>query len=367
MTALTPAEAALTVGQRIGRYFALISMIPSLFLVLWVYLLIASGSLSGTPALRHVEKALSQWSFGKVAEVVLATLVVAVVLHPLQFVTTQFLEGYWGTTPLAIGAMKTRIVHHRKRQRELVEQEGANQIEWREAAKALIYNDLGTDAKGHPNLERRIDAKMKSELADPLMLHVIAEQEAGSRRERNYPPDAKRVLPTQLGNALRRFEDTAGDQYGLRTLALGPHLHLVAPPRHLEYLVDAREDMDSAIRICTFGLVAMVLTVGLLLTDGLWLLWALLPYTVSYLAYRGAVSAAQGYGDVVAAVIDLDRFLLYDQLGLYQPRDNTEEKKNNEELMHFLAGREANVRYRTMSATTERPPRYTRRGGGAVN
>lgn len=364
MAALSPADAAFSVGQRIGRYFALVSMIPSLFLVLWVYILIASGSLSGTPTLRHVEKALSQWSFGKVAEVVLASLVVAVVLHPLQFVTTQLLEGYWGTTPLAIGAMKTRIVHHRKRQRELNEQAGTNQIEWRKACMDLICDDLGRDPEGDPNLERLIDAKMRSELADPLMLHVVAEQEAGSRRERNYPPDAKRILPTQLGNALRRFEDTAGSQYGLGAIALGPHLHLVAPPRHLEYLVDAREDMDSAIRICTFGLVAMVLTVGCLLTDGLWLLWALLPYTISYLAYRGAVSAAQGYGDVVAGVIDLDRFLLYDQLGLYQPRDNTEEKKNNEELMRVLGGKDANVRYRQINATPERPARYTRRGRG---
>ena len=205
---------------------------------------------------------------------------------------------------------------------------------------------------------------MKSELADPLMLHVIAEQEASSRCERNYPPDAKRVLPTQLGNVLRRFEDTAGSQYGLNALVLGPHLHLIAPPRHLEYLVDAREDMDSAIRICTFGLVATVLTVGFLLTDGLWLLWALLPYAVSYLAYKGAVSAAQGYGDVVAGVIDLDRFLLYDQLGLYQPRDNTEERKNNEVLMHMLAGEDVNVRYRQINATPERLPRSARRGRG---
>ena len=119
MAALTPVDATLSIGARIGRYFAIVSMIPSLFLVLWVYLLVASGSLTGTPTWHKVEVAISDWSLGKVAWVVLATLAVAVVLHPLQFVTTQLLEGYWGTTSLAIAAMKIRIVHHRKRQRRI--------------------------------------------------------------------------------------------------------------------------------------------------------------------------------------------------------------------------------------------------------
>src|ERR1022692_1237906 len=110
MAALAPVDAALSIGQRIGRYFAVVSMIPSLFLVLWTYILIASGSLSGAPKLHNVEVALSHWTLTKAAGVLLATLAVAVVLHPLQFGTTQLLEGYWGTTPLAIAAMKMRIV-----------------------------------------------------------------------------------------------------------------------------------------------------------------------------------------------------------------------------------------------------------------
>src|SRR5580693_5241338 len=118
MANLTPTDAVLSVGQSIGRYFALVSMIPSLFLVLWTYALIASGSMSGTPTLHSVEVALSHWSVGKVAGVVLASLAIALVLHPLQFITTQLLEGYWGTSALARQAMKLRIIHHRKQQRK---------------------------------------------------------------------------------------------------------------------------------------------------------------------------------------------------------------------------------------------------------
>jgi len=89
MTTFTPANAVLSVGQSIGRYFTLVSLIPSLFLVLWTYVLIACGSLSGTPTLHNVEVALSHWSVGKVAGVVLASLAVAFILHPLQFATKQ--------------------------------------------------------------------------------------------------------------------------------------------------------------------------------------------------------------------------------------------------------------------------------------
>lgn len=346
MATMAPVEAALSIGQRIGRYFALVSMIPSLFLVWWTYLLIASGSLSGTPTWHNVEVALSRWSLGKAAGLVFATLAVALVLQPLQFATTQLLEGYWGTTPLAIAAMKVRIVQHRKRQRELLAQATASHDEWAIACLTILRDELGRNPEGDPKLEKRISAILKSERGDALMLHVIAEQEARDRHARDYPSDARRVLPTQLGNALRSFEDAAGKQYGLDALAIATHLHLVAPPRHLEYLVDAREDMDSAIRICTVGLVATALTMGFFLTDGLWLLWALLPYLVSYLAYKGAVSAAQGYGKVIASVIDLDRFHLYRELGMYLPRDNAEERQNNGELMRILAGNSASVRYR---------------------
>jgi hypothetical protein len=123
---------------------------------------------------------------------------------------------------------------------------------------------------------------------------------------------------------------------------------------------DAREDMDSSIRICTVGHVATALAVGFLVTKGLWLLWALLPYSISYLSYKGAVSAAKGYGEVVASVLDLDRFLLYKELGLEPPKDSVEERKNNAELMRILSGEEANLSYRQENAAPEHSSFFAR-------
>ena len=47
MATLTPTNAVLSVGQSIGRYFSVVSMIPSLLLVLWSYALIAERGTVG--------------------------------------------------------------------------------------------------------------------------------------------------------------------------------------------------------------------------------------------------------------------------------------------------------------------------------
>jgi hypothetical protein len=246
------------------------------------------------------------------------TSAVATILHPLQFITARLLEGYWGTMPLAIAAMNVRIVHHRKRKRGLWEKAADNQETWTEECRKILRKQPGYRPEWEADqdeLKVRLENILKSERGDPLMRHAVAAQEA-LRRVDIYPTNDHRILPTQLGNALKSFEDSAGRQYGLNAITISPHLHLVAPDWHRNYLMDARESMDSTIRICTVGLVAAVLTIGFLYAQGLWLLWALLPYAVSYLAYRGAVSAAQAYGGAVGTAIDLNRFRIYTELGL---------------------------------------------------
>jgi hypothetical protein len=345
---VTPVDTALSVGQRIGRYFSLVSLVPSLFLVSWIYVLLLSGAPAGKPSLAHIRAEFTaHWSVTTAIGLVIASFAVAIVLHPLQFATTQLLEGYWGTTPLGVAAMKIRIVHHRKRRRELRRRAGHNRRAL-EAGSLKVHPEWSQDNK--KELAAHISDFMRYERADQLLLHLVAEQEAYSRGDR-YPVDDSRILPTQLGNALRRLEDSAGKQYGLDAITIVPHLHLVAPDRHLDYLKDAREDMDSAIRICTVGLLATVLTVAFLLTDGNWLLWTLLPYAVSYFAYKGAVSAARNYGGVIASVIDLDRFLLYDRLGLNPPRDSAEERRTNAKLMRLLTGETTTLPYRPKDST----------------
>jgi hypothetical protein len=53
-----------------------------------------------------------------------------------------------------------------------------------------------------------------------------------------------------------------------------------------------REQLDLAVRLCTLSLLAAIVAVVFLITDGAWLFVALVPYALAYAAYRGAVVAA---------------------------------------------------------------------------
>jgi hypothetical protein len=130
-----------------------------------------------------------------------------------------------------------------------------------------------------------------------------------------------------------------------------PTLQLIAPDRQFEYLTDARQEMDMAVRLCLVSMLATVLTFAFLLRDGMWLLLALVPYGLGYVAYRGAVSSAHGYGVVVTRVLDLSRFALYEELRVPQPADTDAERAQNRKLMQLLdpydmASRQATFIYR---------------------
>lgn len=98
-----------------------------------------------------------------------------------------------------------------------------------------------------------------------------------------------------------------------------PYLARVAKPEDMAYVNDQRSQMDLAVRMSVTAMFACLLTVIMLWRGGLWLLIALLPFLVAYLAYRGAVVAAGQYGRAVAVVIALNRFALYERLHLPLP------------------------------------------------
>lgn len=378
MTAPSFTNSTLTVGNRIGRHFNIVSMLPALFLVLWTYALIASGAWRNAPDLKSMTARTSHWSLAGVAWLIVATLLVALFLHPLQFAMTQLLEGYWGDSSVAIGAMKLRIVHYRKRQRQLIEQTGHHddvlqqrfdqllREQFMEAKRSGAARESGDPDKWNKEvLDRKQIDLLNSERGDQLIVHVVS-KEAAERRLERYPKERSRVMPTRLGNALRRFEDAAGSQYGLGVILTAPHFSLIAPDEHTRYVRDSRQQMDATISLCAVSFLATIIAVVFLLTDGLWLLVSLIPYTLAYVAYRGAMAAADEYATAVTTMIDLNRFQFYESLRIDAPRDTKEERATNMQLMTLLEGedRSVNVRYsRDVRPTEQRLPRRPRKPG----
>lgn len=300
-------NAALLAGGRIGKYFGIVTMLPTLFLVLWAYVLLSADAWHGAPDLEALRVRLADWSVTKIAWLLLATLILALFLHPLQFTTVQLLEGYWGASPVALGAMRLRVMHHRKRVLALADRalDRADDIDW----KFEQWEDFSTDWDKDTWSEKKNEFLDTAE-ANPVLPQLVSQQALVQRRQRY--PDVRRVLPTRLGNVMRLYEDSAGRQYGLEAIATAPHFWLIVPEPHRAYVRDSRQLLDTTVRLCFVSLLATLLTVLALLTDGLWLLIALVPYGFAYIAYRAAISAADEYGTAVATVIDLDRFALYE-------------------------------------------------------
>lgn len=275
-------------GQAIGRYFSVVSMVPSTLLVIYVFLLVSSGAWSGYPEWRAAVQSLTDLGIGSVATLLVGGVALGLLIHPIQTSIVQFFEGYWGASDLARYARSARIAHHQRRF-EIIERKD------------------------------------------------VEEDNQEARRLRNsYPEKLDWVMPTRLGNVLRSYEMRVGRQYGLEALTILPHMALVARTVDVRYLDDQRAQLDLAVRLSFTALLACTLSVVFLWRDGLWLLVAMVPYGFAYLAYRGAIVTAHEYGMAMTTLVDLNRFALYERMRIPMPDDIEEETEINDRLMSMM-------------------------------
>jgi len=357
------ASAALESSRSIGRYFSVISMVPSLLFVLYVYGLFAAGAWSGSFEPAKALHAAGKLGVSEIVALLVAALVLGLVLHPFQFSMTQLLEGYWEGSGIGRRLALSRILHYRHVARTLNADAKKAEKAWR---RAVRHDRAARGRLESGNPERRKHAEimwLDTEPGDQMLADYLRAEAARGARGR-FPIAARRTMPTRLGNVLRRYEDSAGRQYGLDFLRLAPHFNLVAVKEHREYVDDCRKGLDLGVRLCVLFGIATALSVVLLVSDGAWLLLSFAPYCVSYLAYRGAVSSAEAYGTALSTLIDLNRFALYEQLHLPLPTDTMAEKSRNVQLLKLLADDES-YPLRYASPTDGNPPSNNTAASGA--
>jgi hypothetical protein len=294
--------------QAIGPYFSVVSVVPSAALVMSLAFLIASGSWQHNPHWSQAAHDIAGLGLGGVGLLALASLTIGVLLHPLQFAFVQTLEGYWGIGTAAQWLRQLLIRRHVGR-REALDQLSA-------IASASLrpqHADQG--------------------MSDAHSVRVRSLRDEADRLLTNYPDSIDGVMPTSLGNVLRRYEMAVGRPYGLDAPTVVPYIALVAPAEHMAYVNDQRSTLDLAVRGAVTSLMIFVVSVAFLWNDRLWLLLALVPYTATYACYRGAVVSAHHYGVAVATLIALNRFTLYERLHLPLPGDTERERKQGDEWM----------------------------------
>ena len=305
------ADVSTGAAQAIGRYFSVVSVIPSSLYVSFVYLLVASGSWQHAPDWTQAFNSLFHIGISGVGLLVFAGIALGIALHPLQFAIVQFFEGYWGVRTGAQTIRLQRIAHY---QRICLDVDSARV----KASKKLAGIPLVD--------EKDIDLRRP---------HISIAEEA-SRILGNFPESPEQVMPTRLGNMLRRYEAQAGTQYGLEALSVIPHLMLTAPDRHVAYVNDQRSQLDLAVRMSFMSMIACATALLFLWPHGFWILIAVIPYGAAYLSYRGAVVAAGHYGSALDTLINLDRFSMYEQMGLELPAGTSQERIVNQRLMALL-------------------------------
>ena len=223
--------------------------------------------------------------------------------------------------------MEARARNHRDRLLDLKDAKEDHDAALVDLALATQSESVAAQLRANPKRIPSVVATVANSRAGDGMLGPLVRQESTARAIGPTPASSGSGPPA--GNALRMHEDTAGRQYGLRAIPIAPHLSLTADPDHVAYQADARQELDLAVRVCVLAALATAVTAVLLADDRAWVLLALGPYAVAYLAYRGAVFSAHAYGTSVATVLDLNRFGLHERLRLPAPDDADQERTQN--------------------------------------
>lgn len=318
MTDLVPLSKESVKGLGAGAY--LVNVLPSTVLVLTVFALFASRLypwsdpvvVDGRPVAAGPESVvIVAGQLGVAGGIVVALVVVvgAVLLRPFQIGTVQLLEGYWRWG----GLVKALAIERHIRR-----------------ASASV-------ARRYVGLQRPVDPGFASVAEFARIAHrARLIEERAEEVARGYPVRAEWIMPTTLGNVLRRAETTAGERYGLDTIHSYPRLY----PYLSERLdSEAKEQLNGIDVGATFVVIFSAQT--LLAMPLLWRLdwWSVIPVllaVLAVLAYRGARSAAGRYGQLLGAAFDLHRFDMMSSMHLPLPLDGEGEYQANLKLSNLL-------------------------------
>ncbi len=174
-----------------------------------------------------------------------------------------------------------------------------------------------------------------------------APQRALLREEqRRYPIDNDQVVPTKLGNAIRRLEEYGSNRYLLDSQILWSRLIAVVPDAARKQVDNAQIGVDFFVCLL-YGHIAVALTAAATLFFAVHphlsalLVATFVPLVFVPIWYRLAVVTTDQWTAAVQALVDLGRQPLAAALGLVMPPTVEEERTMWERVSRF-ASREYN-------------------------
>ncbi|MEU5828655.1 hypothetical protein [Micromonospora tulbaghiae] len=297
----------------------IVGLLPNAILVAYVWVLVMIDAFTNTGTLLFPE-ALSRVRFktdaGGLLMFALLVITLTTVIQPFQIRLVRIMEGYWRSRLGAFPYRAATAFHTRRRHR-----------------LRRVVNE-------------RIDSVDDARLADMPIAEQIREQrrvrslemrlERAEAKLMAYPPGAEPVLPTMLGNTLRRNERVAGERYALNTLRTWPRLYPLLNEKIAGEFDSDSDGVDASANLAVTFLIMSVLGFVAFVNDR-WML--LVPFTLLLLAvaaYRAAIAAAANQGVAMSVAYDLHRFDLLQSLHLGLPATPKNEAARNRELSHFF-------------------------------
>ena len=277
------------------------------------------------PSLHGISLAdeLSRASIGQRSLAALAaSVVVGLILSALQVPLYRILEGYLFWPQGLAGKSRGRQVR--------AKQFLADRQEW------LRLRAL--EAKGP--LKKPEDQKKYAQLAANEEVQRRAKRDEArtkvqrallAERLRRYPVDEGQIVPTRLGNAIRRHEEYGYQRYVLDSQALWYELTAAAPKQLSQQVDAARTGVDFFVCLL-YGnlLVALVALVSLSANHAHYLtltVTAAALIALSFLWYRLAVVTTDDWALAVRALVDVGRKPLAQSLGLNLPKELSQERE----------------------------------------
>lgn len=156
---------------------------------------------------------------------------------------------------------------------------------------------------------------------------------------RRYPIDDGQILPTRLGNAIRRFEEYGWNRYRLDSQSLWSRLISVVPEPVRKQVDTAQVGVDFFVCLL-YGHIAVAITAITVIAVRGNSTWALLagvvvPLLLVPLWYRLAVATTDQWAVAVQALVDLGRVPLAAALGSIMPTAIEEERTMWERVSRF--------------------------------
>jgi hypothetical protein len=283
----------------IGRYVVVGFYLPAFFWLAFLKLAAGPGLLPG-----QVEE--QSWStFGVVA---VAALVFGLLLQGLRAPVERFVSGYFlmdlgrdsGTGWVRGTCERLRNVSRDKALREFT---------------ALTVRAEPRGPRRENEDQRAFDDRRRAEY----------------QLERRFPNSEAKVLPTKFGNRIRAWEDHARERWFLETVVIEPHVESLLEPQEVELRRDAKTDVAFAVNGSLLAVVtgfALGIDRAVEPPDSLWFIAVCLaPFVAALALYQIAVVAAERWGELVRAAIDLHRLDFYDKLAVRRPATGGDDRE----------------------------------------